>query len=165
MTKSSGAQLDGPLITVLGVGNFILGDDGIGPAILAGLQKSRGDDSRIWFEDGGINGMQLLEVVQQSKHLLIVDAVATDREPGSVVRVSGDQVPRLLSSKLSPHQVGLLDVLTAAQLLDDEPEQIEVVGIVPARIWLNVGLSETAQAAIGPAVRLAEEVLDEWLAS
>lgn len=151
-------------ITVLGVGNLIMGDDGIGPAILERVQASHGTDPRIHFEDGGLGGMQLLDVVQQCRRLLILDAVGSDLPPGSVVRVSGDQVPRLLSTKLSPHQVGLLDVLSAARLLGDEPDAVEVVGVVPERVWLNLGMTAQAEAAIEPAARLAGEVLDEWLA-
>ena len=150
-------------ITVLAVGNLIMGDDGIGPAILSRLVADRGEDPRIWFEDGGLGGMQLLDVVRQSPRLLILDAIASHQPPGTVLRVGGDQVPRMLASKLSPHQVGLLDVLTAARLLQDEPDEVEVVGVVPALLSLQVGLSEVVEAAIGEAVQRAHEVLDEWL--
>lgn len=151
-------------ITVLGVGNTIMGDDGIGPAILARLQELRGDDARLHFEDGGLGGMQLLDVVQDCRRLLIVDAVASDQPGGTVVRVAGDQVPRMLSAKLSPHQVGVLDVLTAARLLGKEPELVEVVGVVPELVDLQVGLTEVVSQAIEPAAQLACQVLDQWLA-
>lgn len=150
-------------ITVLAVGNLIMGDDGIGPAILSRLVADRGDDPRIWFEDGGLGGMRLLDVVRQSPRLLILDAIASHLPPGTVLRIGGDQVPRMLASKLSPHQVGLLDVLTAARLLEDEPDVVEVVGVVPALLGLQVGLSDPVEAAIGEAVERAHEVLDEWL--
>ncbi len=151
-------------ITVLGVGNTIMGDDGIGPAILARLQELRGELAGVHFEDGGLGGLQLLDVVQECQRLLILDAVAGSQPAGTVVRLTGDQVPRLLSKKISPHQVGLLDVLTAARLLGQEPEIVEVVGVVPELVDLQVELTATASRAIEPAAQLACQVLDEWLA-
>ncbi len=150
-------------ITVLAVGNTIMADDGVGPAVLQRLLELRGADDRVHFEDGGLGGMNLLEVVENCDRLLLLDAVAGD-QPGQVVRVGGDQVPRLLSAKLSPHQVGVLDVLTAARLLKKEPELIEVVGVVPEIVDLQVGLSPLVSASVEPAAHLAAQILDEWLA-
>ena len=81
--------------------------------------------------------------------------------PGTVLRIGGDQVPRMLASKLSPHQVGLLDVLTAARLLEDEPDVVEVVGVVPALLGPRVGRPRLAldqrKASGEAAVRLIKE--------
>lgn len=153
-------------VTVLGVGNPIMGDDGIGLELLALLRAQR-DDERVEFVDGGTSGMELVPVVEEASSLLILDAVAphpaSGRQPGQAVRIAGDQVPRLLASKLSPHQVGMLDVLAAARLLGREPERVEVVGIVPVDIDLRLGLSPAAAAGLPAAVALAGQVLDEWL--
>ncbi|MFT8396609.1 hydrogenase maturation protease [Propionibacterium sp.] len=156
-----------PGITVLAVGNPIMADDGIGPALLGGLKQSlpghlTGAGSPVEFMDGGISGMELLPVVEDARWLLVLDAVAGE-QPGEVMHLSGDQLPRMLSTKLSPHQVGLLDVFTSARLLGREPEQIEVVGIVPAQVDLRVGLSPEVAAALPGAAALAGEVLGRWL--
>lgn len=149
-------------VTVLGVGNPIMADDGTGLEILAGLRLER-PDSRVEYIDGGTGGMELVPVVQDATRLLILDAVA-GRGPGTVVRLSGDQLPRMLSSKLSPHQVSLLDVFAAARMLGREPAEVEVVGIVPELVDLRLGLSPSVSAAVPEAVRAAVEVLDRWLA-
>ncbi len=149
-------------VTVLGVGNPIMGDDGIGLELLARLQSARPDD-RIEYVDGVTGGMDLLPVVEDATRLLILDAVAGSH-PATVVHLTGDQIPRLLSAKLSPHQVGLLDVLAAARLLQREPDTIEVVGIVPEFVDLQVGLTESVQASLDDAVAQAVSVLDGWLA-
>lgn len=148
-------------ITVLGVGNPIMGDDGVGLVLLEGLQGLP-PDARVEYVDGGTGGMELLPVVQDASRLLILDAVAGP-EPGTIRRFSGDQVPRLLAAKLSPHQVGLLDVFAAARLLGREPETVEVVGVVPASVDLRLGLSDPVTAAVPAALALARVVLDEWL--
>ncbi|MDR1237319.1 MAG: hydrogenase maturation protease [Propionibacteriaceae bacterium] len=148
-------------ITVLGIGNPIMGDDGVGLCLLAALQSIRTDPG-IEYVDGGTGGMELLPVVQDSTRLLILDAV-DGTEPGAVRQVSGDQIPRLLQAKLSPHQVGLLDVFAAARLLGKEPELVEAIGIVPESVELRLGLTARVEAAVPVAVALAADVLDQWL--
>ncbi|MDR1767668.1 MAG: hydrogenase maturation protease [Propionibacteriaceae bacterium] len=150
-------------VTVLGVGNPIMGDDAVGLEVLKALRETRGDDG-VEYVDGGTAGMELIPVVQDASRLLVLDAVVGD-VPGAVVRLSGDQLPRLLSAKkLSPHQVGLLDVLTSARLLGGEPEMVEVVGVAPESVELRVGMSQCVAAAIDEAVAAASAVLDDWLA-
>lgn len=164
----------GARFTVLAVGNPIMGDDGIGLEILAGLRGllesrptwqeaySRGE---LILLEGGTGGMELVPVVQESEHLLILDAISpgSNRTPGQAVHLTGDHVPRLLSMKMSPHQVGLLDILTAARLTGKEPSVVEVVGVVSENVDLNLGLTPTAHAGIDQAVQFGAAVLDSWL--
>ncbi|MDR1264847.1 MAG: hydrogenase maturation protease [Propionibacteriaceae bacterium] len=151
-----------PALTVLAVGNSIMGDDGVGLELLAALRVAR-PDPRIDYVEGGVGGLELLPVVQDCRRLLILDAV-TGGEPGTVRQLEGDQVPRLLQSKLSPHQVGLLDVLSAARLLRQEPEALAVVGVAPQSVELRLGLSPVVAAAVPAAVARAAAVVDRWLA-
>ncbi len=150
-----------PRVTVLGVGNPIMGDDGVGLELLAAVQTAR-PNAAVDYVDGGTGGMELVPVVQDATQLLVLDAVAGPT-PGTVVQLEGDQVPRLLSSKLSPHQVGLLDVFAAARLLGREPTLIRVVGVVPSSVEVRLGLSDVVAAALGEATALACQTLDEWL--
>jgi hydrogenase maturation protease len=137
-----------------------MADDGVGPALLAGLRQAR-PDAPVEYVDGGIGGLDLLPVVGDAARLLILDAVAGG-QPGEVLRLDGDQLPRLLAAKLSPHEVGLLDVFAAARLLGCEPAEVTVVGVVPAVIDLGVRLSPLVRAALPRAVALAAAVLDDW---
>ncbi|MDR1851279.1 MAG: hydrogenase maturation protease [Propionibacteriaceae bacterium] len=178
-------------ITVLGVGNPIMGDDGVGLRLLdelgrpadgtvgldvrlpASESSSTGSDMcrphieppnhrTVTFVDGGTGGMALLEIVEDAQRLLILDAVAGE-EPGQIKVVEGDQIPRLLSQKVSPHQVGMLDVLSAARLLGREPKEVVVVGVVPGVVDLQVGLSDAVERAIPQAAKRAAQVLRRWL--
>lgn len=148
-------------ITVLGVGNLIMGDDSVGLALLERVQSQR-PDPRIGYVDGATGGMELLPVVQEATRLLILDAVAGDT-PGQVRRFTGDQVPRLLAMKLSPHQVGLLDLFAASRLLGTEPSEVEVVGVVPELVELGLEMTPPVIAAMDEAVAQAVAVLDGWL--
>lgn len=164
----------GARFTVLAVGNPIMGDDGIGLEILAGLQQllptrpawqAARDAGELALLEGGTGGMELVPVVQESAHLLILDSVSAGngRTPGQALRLSGDHVPRLLSMKMSPHQVGLLDILTSARLTGKEPRVLEVVGVVSENVDLRLGLTESARGGIPRAVEFAAEILDSWL--
>lgn len=173
-SQADGSAWEGSRFTVLAVGNPIMGDDGIGLEILAGLQAlvtqrpawqaamARGELSLL---EGGTNGMELVPVVQEAEWLLILDSVAPGkgRQPGQALHMSGDHVPRLLSMKMSPHQVGLLDVLSSARLTGKEPAVLEVVGVVSEKVDLQLGLTATAASGIKPAVGYAAQILDSWL--
>jgi hydrogenase maturation protease len=145
---------------VLGVGNSIMADDGVGLELLAALAARPRDG--VNYVDGAVGGMELVPVVQDSTRLLILDAVAGS-VPGTVVRLRGDQVPRMLAAKLSPHQVGLLDVLAASRLLGNEPAEVAVVGVVPELVDLRLGLSPSVAAAVADAAAAAEAIIDAWL--
>jgi len=164
MNDGGRADWDAPPapVTVLGVGNPVMADDGAGLELLARVRDRR-PDPRVGYVDGGTAGMELVPVVTEATRLLVLDAVAGPT-PGRVRQFSGDQLPRLLSATLSPHQVSLLDVFAAARLLDHEPEQIAVVGIVPEVVEMRVGLSGPVTGALGEAVAAAVAVLDGWLA-
>jgi hydrogenase maturation protease len=150
-------------LTVLAIGNPIMGDDGVGPELLARLRAAR-PDPRVEYVDGGTGGMELVPVVEDAERLLVLDAVAGET-PGAVVTYEGDQLPRMLAARLSPHQVGLLDVLTAVRLLGREPAEIVVVGVTPALVALRLGLSPEVTNSLDDAVTQAARILDLWLGS
>ena len=147
--------------TVLGIGNPIMGDDGIGIVLLGELMAAE-LPRPVEFIDGGTIGMSLLPLVEEAGSLLILDAVALDAAPGTLVHLTGDQLPRLIRAKISAHQVGLLDALAGARLRATEPDRIAVVGITPADIDIRVGLTPAVSASIGRAVELARTVLRDW---
>jgi len=148
-------------VTVLGVGNPIMGDDGVGLELLS-LVEASFSDPRVEYVDGGTSGMELLPVVQSARRLLILDAVSGP-VPGEVVELPGDQIPRLLAAKLSPHQLGLLDIFAAARLLGTEPDEVVVIGIVPEFVDVQVGLTPTIAASLPDATAKAISVLHLWL--
>jgi hydrogenase maturation protease len=150
-------------VTILGIGNPIMGDDGVGIAVLEELASAELDGPAD-FVDGGTIGMSLLPIVADSESLLLLDAVAESAEPGTVVRYDGDQLPRYLHTKLSPHQVGLVDVLAGVRLLGTEPRRVALVGVVPADVDLRAGLSDVVAAAVPAAVAQAKAILAEWWA-
>ena len=154
-------SLDRFAVTVMGVGNPIMGDDGVGIELVERL-RSLCTDPRVEFVDGGTGGLELLHVVQDAERLLLLDAVAGPT-PGEIVELVGDQLPRLMSQKLSPHQVGLLDIFSAARMLDCEPDQIMVLGVVPENVESRVGLSPVVEQALPELTKRALAIIEQWL--
>jgi hydrogenase maturation protease len=145
-------------VTVLGLGNVLLGDEGIGIVAVHRLQARFGAPPAVRFVDGGTLGLGLLDLVCGADVLLLVDAVAAAAPPGTLVRVEGDDVETAVATRLSPHQIGVGDLLTAARFLHAYPREVVLYGVVPESLELDRALSPpVAQALPG----LLEAVTDE----
>ncbi len=143
-------------ILVLGIGNILLSDEGVGVSVVEALE--RGYVLPSWAEtlDGGTSGMELMEVMAGREHLIVVDAVRTGAPPGTVVLLRDSQVPALFTQKISPHQLGLCDVLMALRLTNEFPHRLTLVGVEPESLAPGIGLSPTVALAVAPAL---EQVL------
>lgn len=151
---------DGSGILVLCAGSTLMGDDGVG---LAALERLR--DGWILegaeLVDGGTWGMNVLPAIESAERLLLVDAIRAGREPGTVVRLDSDEIPRFFATKLSPHQIDLKEVLALAELRGTLPEVV-ALGVEPARVELSTELSPEVEAAVPELVVRAVDVLREW---
>jgi len=140
-------------ILVLGLGNLLMGDDALGVHAVRRLQERFVFPEKVRLLDGGTLGLDLLPQLEGVGRLLIVDALEMQREPGTIVRLSGEEVPRAFAGKLSVHQMGLQDLLAVAELQGHLPPEIVVWGVQIATIELGLQLS----AAVGQAL---EQVVD-----
>lgn len=144
---------------ILGVGNYLLSDDGLSIHVLERLQASKRIPDEIQMVDGGTCGLDLLQYLEGVSHLIIIDAVnKKNTEPGTIIRLSGDQIPAYLSLKISPHDIGLPDLLATAKLRDLFPQHIVVLGISPASLELGVDLSAIVAAQVD---RLIDLIIEE----
>jgi len=146
---------------VIGLGNPLMGDDAIGLIALERL-AALGFAPPVEFVDGGVWGLALLPDIERAGALLLLDAVHGDREPGALYVLPADQVPRVLSGNLSPHQVDVRELLALAELRGALPPHLHVVGVQPAAINYGDGLSSTVSAAVDGMVCAACAVLAGW---
>lgn len=135
-------------LLVLGLGNVLCGDDGLGPTAIAHLERDWLEPEGCRVEDGGTLGLSLLPLVEDSRRVLLIDAVSADEPAGSAVRLTGPELEPAVRERLSVHQVGVADVLDALRLRDRMPEELVLVGLVPASLGLGLGLSEPVAAAL-----------------
>ncbi len=143
---------------VLGVGNVLLMDEGVGVRALNELKRRYSFSDDIEFLDGGTAGIELLRHIQNRDHLIIIDAMTCDQPPGTVVRLEGEDVPKAFRIRISPHQLGLSDLLAAAMLTDDLPEKLILFGVEPESIDIGLELTGTVEASLD---KLIEAVADE----
>jgi hydrogenase maturation protease len=143
---------------VLGVGNLVMSDEGLGVRCVERLQASGVLPPEVVIIDGGTSTNELLGDLEDLDLLVIVDAVAGGGAPGTLVRLEGDRIPAAFSNKLSPHQHGINDLLATLQFLGRAPRRVVVLGAVPGRLALGLELSPEIEAVL-PA--LAAQVVEE----
>ncbi|HEX4914037.1 MAG TPA: hydrogenase maturation protease [Vicinamibacterales bacterium] len=141
-------------LLVLGLGNVLLGDDGAGPAVIARLRQTRAVGGNIRMLDGGTLGLSLLPHLEDARRVILVDAVAADAPAGTLVRLTGAEVGPAVATRLSPHQVGVADLLEGARWHDREPQHLVLLGVVPESIELGVGLSQPVRGALPELIEL-----------
>jgi hydrogenase maturation protease len=147
---------------VLGLGNLLNRDEGLGVQALKQLEAQWGQPHGFELLDGGVLGLSLLMIVEECSHLLILDAVHVGQPGGTVVELSKEQIPLYAGVKLSQHQVSFQEVLGMAKLRGHLPEYLHLVGIQPADISLGLELSPTVKRALPEAVSRAYAVLKTW---
>ncbi|MDS4029114.1 MAG: HyaD/HybD family hydrogenase maturation endopeptidase [Candidatus Contendobacter sp.] len=146
-------------IVVLGLGNILLRDEGVGVRVVEALVERYTLPAEVEVVDGGTAGMDLLNVLAGCDHLLICDAARTGAPPASLVRLAAAEVPTLFLTRFSPHQLGLAEVLATLVLTNEAPGSITLLGIVPVDLELGIELSPEVAAVIGQAVEcLATEL-------
>ncbi|HUC75562.1 MAG TPA: hydrogenase maturation protease [Vicinamibacterales bacterium] len=135
-------------LLVLGLGNLLLEDDGVGSAAMALLNECYVPPDGARVLDGGTLGLSLLPYLEDAEAVILVDAVKTDAPPGTFVRLDGDDVGPAVGTRLSPHQIGVADLLDGARLLGRYPPRVVLLGLVPGSMELAVGLSPSVRIAL-----------------
>ncbi len=146
---------------VLGLGNVLARDDGVGIEVvrrLAARWTERPEAAGIDFVDGGTLGLELLGLVAGSARVVVVDAVALGARPGTVTLVREALSFGRRSGTLSVHELGLGDLMAAARLLGAAPSVL-LVAVEPAELGVGLGLSPTVAAAVPSACAVVEAEL------
>ena len=145
-----------PLL-VLGLGNPLCQDDGVGVVAITRLLERWSPGPGVRVMEGGTLGLWLLPLLESYRNVLLVDAIRADGEPGTLVRIEGEEVARAAAHRLSVHQVGVGDLMDAAQLRGTLPPRLTLVGMVPEAVSLGLGLTPRVAQAL-PA--LIERVIE-----
>lgn len=147
---------------ILGVGNLLLSDEGLGVRVVERLLAEYDLPEQIQVLDGGTLGLDLLYYLEGIENLLIIDAIDMEAEPGKLLRMEGEEVPSFLSMKMSPHQIGIPDMLFAAKLRDLYPQNVVLWGVQPAELNVSMELSPLINARVDVLVGKILSELDAW---
>jgi hydrogenase maturation protease len=152
-----------PKITVLGIGNLLLKDEGIGTHL---VQKLAGivDDANVEIIDAGTSPDFLSLVDGNIDKLIIVDAVKAGNEPGTIYRLTPDDVGPDSTSPVSLHEIGVLDSLKIMALFDRLPESTVIIGIEPKTIDFGLDLSPEVEEKLPKIISLVLKEIEETTA-
>ena len=145
-------------LLVLGLGNLLCGDDGLGAAVVARLDRDWEPPDGALVLDGGTLGLSLLPYLEDADDVILVDAIRDDAPAGDLVRLTGEEVAPAVLNRLSPHQVGVADLLDGARLHDRYPRRLVLLGLVPRTLGLGVERSVAVEQRLP---QLVEEVVTE----
>jgi hydrogenase maturation protease len=145
-------------LLVLGLGNLLCGDDGLGVAAVERLAASYEAPEGARVVDGGTLGLSLLPELEDAEAAILVDAIRDDQPPGSLVRLEGDEVAPAVAARLSVHQIGVADLLEGARWLGRIPATLVLLGLVPQSLDLSLERSGAVEERLP---QLVESVVSE----
>lgn len=156
---------DGPIL-VIGIGNILLRDEGVGVRVVGEIgtlvaSGGEGLPAHTRLVDGGTLGLDLLPLIDDARALLLVDAVDLRRAPGSIAAIHGAAIHGVLAGHVSPHQVGIGDLVAASRLMGTLPDEVTLLGIQPGEIAIGLDLTDAVEAAVPHAVRSALDELHQ----
>jgi hydrogenase maturation protease len=134
---------------VLGLGNPLMADEGIGVHLVERLLESADRYPAVDFIDAGTGGLSILYQIEGRRKAIVIDCAVMDEPPGTIRRFTPDQVQsRKVLAHQSLHEADLMKILALARDLGQAPEEIVIFGIQPERIEPGLGLSRTLRDRI-----------------
>ncbi len=149
-------------VVVLGIGNVLLSDEGLGVHVVRRLEERYAVPPLVEVIDGGTAGMDLLDRVAGADALAIVDCAALGEAPGTVREIEGEGVPAFFQTRLSPHQIGLSDLLGAVMLLGEMPERLALIAAEPESLELDLSMTDAGERAAETALTALVARLSVW---
>lgn len=145
---------------VLGLGNPLMADEGIGIKLIEMLQSASGDFPGVDFIDAGTGGMNILHLISGRKKTVIIDCCIMGTEPGTIKQFTSDEVKSVKQlTHLSLHEVDILKVIEIAKQLGDCPESIIFFAIEPEKIELRMEISQPLVDQLGRYVEMIKQQL------
>jgi hydrogenase maturation protease len=146
-------------VAVVGLGNLILSDEGVGVHVVRRLDEAYSFPDDVVLIDGGTSAIDLLDQLVEAEHIIFIDAAQTGGPPGSIVALQGARLPVWFRERMSPHQIGLADLLATLSLMDHTPESVTLIGIEPQSMELGTELTPQIDAAADEAlVKVLEQL-------
>ncbi|OAN50668.1 hydrogenase 2 maturation endopeptidase [Paramagnetospirillum marisnigri] len=135
-------------VVILGVGNILLTDEGVGVHAVNELTARYDLPDEVEVIDGGTSGMDCLDQVSDADWLVIADSMRAKKEPGTITRLTGDEIPAFFKTKISPHQVGISDMLGTLNFHGLMPRNIVLLGVEPKSFATAMELSPDIAAVL-----------------
>jgi hydrogenase maturation protease len=138
---------------VLGIGNILLRDEGVGVRVIEAMQQMPLPDD-VELIDGGTAGADLVDLLADRPKVIVVDAIQGDATPGTILRMTAEDLLPEPGECISLHQLGLVQSLLIARRLGCAPREVVIFGIQPSQIAPGLELTPAVAAAVPTAIRL-----------
>ena len=153
-----------PPILVLGVGNTLMSDDGVGVRLMEHVRALQPPHPAIRYLDAGTLSFILLPEIQACSALLVLDAAQFGEPPGAIRSLTGAEMDDFLrTARCSVHEVGIRDLLDLARLTGTLPAKRAFIGVQPAATGWGEALSPEVASALPAAATRAGHLLSDWL--
>ncbi|MBC8413971.1 MAG: HyaD/HybD family hydrogenase maturation endopeptidase [Nitrospira sp.] len=147
---------------IVGIGNLLMQDDGLGIHAIQRLQRDYHFPEYVELIDGGTMGLDLLPFIEGNERVLFIDAINLGKDPGTMGILEGDDIPAFFSKKISVHQVGLPDMLCAANLMGITPSEMCLVGMQPKSLATCAELSDVISDRFDHLIQQILNRLSDW---
>mgnify|MGYP001817407531 FL=1 len=148
---------------ILGIGNTLLADEGLGIHLLDYLIEHYPDLPGVTYLDGGTLSFTLAPLIEDCNNLIVLDAAQLQRDPGSVVLLTGADMDEFVGhGKRSVHEVGLVDLMSIARIQDRLPVNRALLGIQPKQLGWGESPSDVVSQAIPDAANQVIDLLHQW---
>ena len=146
-------------ILILGVGNLLLSDEGIGVHVAQKMMQME-LPPEVHVVEGGTDGFGLVNVILEADHMILIDAVKGGGQPGSIYRFNIDDCPPFPDLfKTSVHQISILEVINLSSLIGSTP-QTTIIGVEPQSLEMGMELSPQIEAKIPKIIQMIQEEVE-----
>lgn len=164
MTSGSAKKTESdrtPPVVVVGLGNILLADDGVGPRLLDIVrQYEHGHNGSVEYIDGGTQGLALLGRLTNRRAIIFLDAISAGSEPGTIHTWTAKRIlQKEFSGSTTAHESSAAELLRALLLTDGLPETVIAIGVEPAETSTSVGLSRVVERALSEAAYCADTII------
>ena len=149
-------------IVLLGVGNILLTDEGLGVHVVEDLKANYTFTPQISLIDGGTMGMELLTYMRGMKKILLIDAVNGGEAPGTIYEFPHRELEQYFTDHISVHEVGMQDILRIRAIQENPLEDAIVIGVEPESLDVGFEPSAPVQKALPEVKERVLRVLREW---
>jgi len=150
------------MITVLGIGNILLSDEGLGVVAVKRFLEEYEVPENVRVIDGGTLGIELMYFLEGTEKLLVVDAVAGGRPPGAFYKIKNEEVKKYFRNKVSMHELGFQEVMALMELRGFPIKEIVILGLEPKSLNISLELSPEIKEKIPQLVEEIVNQLKEW---
>lgn len=149
-------------ITVLGIGNTILSDEGFGVKVVEHLKKNFDFPENIALIDGGTLGVELQHFIIGTKKLLIIDSIDGGVEAGKIFHLRGEEILKHFTQKISAHEIGIQDILTMLEITGKKIPVVELIGAQPYSLDAGTELTSEMKKLVPIFAEKVLEILKTW---